>query len=92
MTSRYVTALDVLADLPATLRATRIAAGVTMRDAPKRIGIGNTTLARLESGQIDHVSLRTVVKAITFIEAHNPDEGGYSDDVEVTSPPDYPLG
>jgi predicted transcriptional regulator len=73
--SRYATALEVLADLPATLRATRTTAGVSIRDAAHQIGIGKATLERLESGNVDYVALATVVKAIAFIEAHNPDEG-----------------
>lgn len=75
MTSRYdvATARQVLDTLPATLRTTRVNAGITVRAAAHEMGIAPSTLIRLESGHADRAFPATLTAALTFIHAHSPD-------------------
>ncbi len=63
--------LFVLQELPTMLRETRVDAGIPVRAAAHEIGIGKSTLARLEAGQDHHTDLDTIRKALRFIHAHS---------------------
>jgi transcriptional regulator with XRE-family HTH domain len=77
MSSRYIIARYVLETLPATLRATRVNAKITVRAAAHEMGMSTRTLARLEADPAGHNhrhDTATLVKALTFIDAHQPVE------------------
>lgn len=75
MSSRYDITQHVLETLPATLRAARINAGITVRAGAAEIGISKATLARLESARSSRINMATVLKVLAFIRAHPVDPG-----------------
>jgi hypothetical protein len=77
MTNRYIIARWVLETLPGTLRETRVNARVSIRAAAHEMRMSTRTLARLEADPAVHHhrhDIATLVKALTFIDAHQPDE------------------